>query len=101
MIIHLVNIFKEEGSIMNDKEFIKNRDEKFDQIKSLKEEYDNIDVKMNKLIDKAKSGEKISKEEYDKMVEYDKKLREILNKQQEIRKQILEIIEMHEGDQNG
>jgi hypothetical protein len=96
-----VNIFKEEGSIMNDKEFIKNRDEKFDQIKSLREEYHNIDVKMTKLIDKAKSGEKISEEEYNKMVEYDKKLREILNKQQEIRKQILEIIEMHEGDQNG
>ncbi len=86
---------------MNDKEFIKNRDEKFDQIKSLREEYHNIDVKMTKLIDKAKSGEKISEEEYNKMVEYDKKLREILNKQQEIRKQILEIIEMHEGDQNG
>ena len=52
---------------------------------------------MTKLIDKAKSEEKISEEEYNKMVECDKKLREILDKQHEIRKQI---IEMHEGDQN-
>jgi len=76
---------------MNNMVDIDYRDKLFDKIKNLKKEYYDINIKLNPLIEKSKS-EKISKEEYEKMVEYDKRLREISDEQTKIRKQILEML---------
>ena len=77
---------------MSDVIDIKHQGELFEKLKSLKEEFKDINIKLDPLIEKSKS-EKISKEEYEKMVEYDKRLREISNEQTEIRNQIIEMYE--------
>ena len=76
---------------MSDVIDIKYQGELFEKLKSLKEEFKDINIKLDPLIEKSKS-EKISKEEYEKMVEYDKRLREISDEQTKIRKQILELL---------
>jgi hypothetical protein len=60
-----------------------------EKLESLKKEFWDIDEQITPMMNKMKSKDDLSKEEFEKLKELDKRSRDIMKEQEEIRKQLL------------